>query len=84
VPKDCESLLDFDSIAKEADQNGIKWIMNCPLQPNAGGCWESLIRIMKGLLKKTLRDFYPRVKTLQSVLIEAKNILNARPLTEIP
>jgi len=82
--KDHESLLDCDTIANEAAQKGIMWIFNCPLQPNAGGCWDRLIRIIKGLLKKTLRDIYPRVQTLQSVLIEAENILNARPLTEIP
>jgi len=54
------------------------------LQPNAGGCCEWLIGIIKGLLMKTLCDIYRRVETLQSVLIEAENILNARPLTEIP
>ncbi|XP_016946371.1 uncharacterized protein LOC108022036 [Drosophila biarmipes] len=38
-----ESLLDLGDIAVEAAQRGIKWIVNCSLQPNSGGCWERLI-----------------------------------------
>ncbi|XP_065365610.1 uncharacterized protein LOC135958645 [Calliphora vicina] len=77
-------LLNIDEITKEATKHNIEWIFNCPANPSSGGCWERLIRIVKRLLLKTLRDSTPRLETLRSVLIEAENIINSRPLTEIP
>ncbi|XP_036344587.1 uncharacterized protein LOC118753817 [Rhagoletis pomonella] len=79
-----EQLLDTDRIQAEAGRQNIEWIFNCPLNPSSGGCWERLIRIIKSLLSKTLREVAPRPDTLHSVLIEAENIINSRPLTDLP
>ncbi|KAL7724625.1 hypothetical protein ACLKA6_013859 [Drosophila palustris] len=54
------------------------------LSKSAGGCWERLIQIIKKLLAKTLHEVAPRIETLRAALIEAENILNSRPLTELP
>lgn len=40
--------------------------------------------MVKRLLTKTLKEDSPRLETFRSVLIEAENIINNRPLTEIP
>ncbi|XP_036340426.1 uncharacterized protein LOC118749754 [Rhagoletis pomonella] len=45
---------------------------------------EAANKIVKSLLSHTLREVAPRVDTLQSVLIEAENIINSRPLTDLP
>ncbi|XP_036347224.1 uncharacterized protein LOC118756578 [Rhagoletis pomonella] len=82
--KSCERLLDTDRIQAEAAKHSIEWVFNCPANPSSGGCWERLIRVVKSLLAKTLREVAPKVDTLQSVLIEAENIINSRPLTDVP
>ena len=77
-------LLDIDKIQTEAHGRNITWIFNCPSSPNAGGCWERLIGIAKRFLYDALKNEAPKTETLVSVLIEAENVINSRPLTEIP
>ncbi|XP_075157911.1 uncharacterized protein LOC142231178 [Haematobia irritans] len=79
-----DRLINEDDILKETSNRQIEWLFNCPENPSSGGVWERLIQIIKRLLQKTLKESVPRVETLQSVLIEAENIINSRPLTEIP
>lgn len=78
-----QHLFDTDRINNEANSRRIEWMFNCPSNPSSGGCWERLIRIVKRLMMKTLSEEAPRVETLRSVLIEAENLINSRPLTEI-
>ncbi|XP_073821377.1 uncharacterized protein [Musca autumnalis] len=79
-----EQLINEHDLFEEASSRNIEWIFNCPDNPSSGGAWERLIQIIKRLLQKTLKESSPRVETLQSVLIEAENIINSRPLTEVP
>ncbi|XP_030386687.1 uncharacterized protein LOC115633383 [Scaptodrosophila lebanonensis] len=79
-----DRLLNIETLIDETSAKRIKWIFNSPANPSAGGCWERLIRIVKRLLGKTLKDVAPRVETLRSALIEVENILNSRPLTDLP
>lgn len=79
-----ERFLDLDRITDEATKFNIDWVFDCLLNSSSGGCWERLIRIVKRLLAHTLKEVSPRVETLRSVLIEAENIINSRPLTNIP
>lgn len=79
-----DQLLNTDEMFHEAAKHNIEWIFNCPANPSSGGCWERLIRIVKRLLLKTLKEDTPRLETFRSVLMEAENIINSRPLTEIP
>lgn len=62
----------------------IKWSFNCPVNPEAGGAWERLVQSTKRVLKITLMETAPKVETLRSLLLEAANILNSRPLTHVP
>lgn len=63
---------------------GIEWRFNFPRNPEAGGTWERLIQSTKKVLSVTLKTLAPRVETLRSLVIEAANILNSRPLTHVP
>ncbi|XP_017476643.1 PREDICTED: uncharacterized protein LOC108366690 [Rhagoletis zephyria] len=43
-----------------------------------------MVQCVKRVLRHTLKEIAPREHTLQSVLIEAENIVNSRPLTHLP
>ncbi|XP_017465319.1 PREDICTED: uncharacterized protein LOC108358465 [Rhagoletis zephyria] len=79
-----ERLFDFNRIEQDCAERGIEWIFNCPANPAAGGCWERLVQCVKRLLERVLKEEAPRLETFRSTLIEAENILNSRPLTDIP
>lgn len=76
--------LDVEVIGRELATKGIEWKYNCPANPEAGGSWERLVQSAKRVLRVTLKEVTPRVETLRSLVIEAANIINARPLTHIP
>ncbi|XP_018791049.1 PREDICTED: uncharacterized protein LOC108970234, partial [Bactrocera latifrons] len=63
---------------------GIEWIFNCPNNPAEGGIWERMVRCVRRVLNVTLKDVAPREHTLQSLLIEAENVVNSRLLTHLP
>lgn len=77
-------LFDTDRLQSELSSKGIEWKFNCPLNPSEGGAWERMVQSVKKVLSVTLREVAPRVETLRSLLIEAENIVNSRPLTELP
>lgn len=77
-------LLDHDAIQTELGVNRIQWLFNCPRHPQAGGCWERLVQSVKRVLRVTVKEVAPKVETLRSLLIEAANIVNSRPLTHVP
>lgn len=76
--------IDDDIVQRELSSKGIDWRMNCPGNPEAGGAWERLVQCTKRVLAITLKQISPRVETLRSLVIEAANILNSRPLTHVP
>lgn len=76
--------LDHDAIQRELSTRRVEWIFNCPNNPEAGGCWERLVQSVKRVLASTVKEVAPRVETLRSLLLEAANIVNARPLTHLP
>ncbi|XP_055903018.1 uncharacterized protein LOC129939152 [Eupeodes corollae] len=76
--------LDHEAMKSSLTPLGIEWIFNSPKYPNAGGCWERLIGSVKRVLRVVLTEQTPKLETLQSVLCEAENIVNSRPLTDIP
>lgn len=76
--------LDCEAIARELTSRRIEWQFNCPGNPEAGGAWERMVQCVKRALYAALRETAPQVETLRSVLIEAANIVNSRPLTHVP
>lgn len=82
--KEAVDMLDHDCIQRELGTHNIKWLFNCPADPEAGGCWERLVQSIKRVLAISLKEMAPQVETLRSLLLEAANIVNSRPLTHLP
>lgn len=76
--------LDQDVIQRELRSKGIEWLFNCMSNPEAGGCWERMVRSIKRVLSVTLKETAPQIETLRCLLNEAANIVNSRPLTHVP
>lgn len=77
-------VLDGTRLADECTRHGIDWEFNTPANPSAGGAWERMVRCVKNVLAFTLKEKAPQVETLYSLLIEAENLVNSRPLTHLP
>lgn len=61
----------------------IEWVFNTPKDPAAGGCWERMIGLVKRILQAALKEEAPQVETLTSVLLDAENLVNSRPLVDV-
>ncbi|XP_075157703.1 uncharacterized protein LOC142230970 [Haematobia irritans] len=79
-----EFVLSEAGLADECTKRGIEWVFNVPADPSAGGAWERMVRAVKNVLSFTLKEKCPQVDTLNSLLIEAENLVNSRPLTHLP
>ena len=62
-------------------QRGIEWIFNPPGASHMGGPWERMIRSVRQILRALLKEQVVCDEVLSTVLTEATNILNSRPLT---
>ncbi|XP_036347929.1 uncharacterized protein LOC118757311, partial [Rhagoletis pomonella] len=77
-------VFDCSRIQDELTSKGVEWIFNSPFNPSEGGVWERLVQCVKRVLRQTLKETAPKEHTLNCFLIEAKNIVNSRPLTHLP
>ncbi|XP_017468804.1 PREDICTED: uncharacterized protein LOC108360867 [Rhagoletis zephyria] len=79
-------LADFDSgkIADTLANKRIESVFNTPLNPHAGGCWERLVRSVKRAMGHALYNENLQEHCLYSLMCEAENMVNSRPLTHIP
>ena len=75
--------LDRDHVIAAARQREISWVYNCPLASHQSGVWERQIRTLRKVLSGILGTC-TRLSdsTLYTVLCEAENIVNSRPLTK--
>ena len=73
--------INWDKIIKYCSVEKINWIFNPPSAPWWGGWWERLIRIVKDLLRKTLKKACLTYIELSTVLCELEATINSRPLT---
>ena len=62
---------------------GVNWAVNLPLAPWYGGFFERLVRSVKNLLKKELKNYRLSYEEMGTVLCEIEQILNNRPLTYV-
>ena len=62
-------------------QKKIEWIFNPPSASHMGGAWELMIRSVRQILKAILKEQLVSDEVLSTVMSEAVNILNSRPLT---
>jgi len=75
--------LDQERLKTVMGLKGINWRFNPPRAPHMGGVWERLIRSVKTALTVTLKEKAPKQETLLTLLAEAENIVNSRPLTHV-
>ncbi|XP_055594694.1 uncharacterized protein LOC129745574 [Uranotaenia lowii] len=61
-----------------------KWIFNPPLAPHMGGAWERLVRSVKAAMCAMQMTKNPDEETFATIVREAEDIVNSRPLTFIP
>ncbi|GBM92179.1 hypothetical protein AVEN_261333-1 [Araneus ventricosus] len=75
------STLDWEKIVREANINRILWKFNPPTASWWGGFWERLVRVIKELLRRSLRESILSFEELGTVLCECESVINLRPLT---
>jgi hypothetical protein len=75
--------LDPERIQAAFSGKGLECYFIPPSAPHMGGCWERLMQSVKKALKTTLKELVPRKEVLQTLLVEAENIVNSRPLTHV-
>ena len=64
-------------------QGKIEWIFNPPGASHMGGSWERMIRTVRKVLNHLLQEQVVSDEVLTTVMAEASNILNSRPLTTV-
>lgn len=72
-----------ERIQRECIKSNIEWHYNPPASPHMGGCWERLVRSVKNILHKILKEQAPKDHSLRSLMCEVEDIINSRPLTYI-
>ena len=75
--------LDWEEIEKFSGLMKIKWKFNPPTASWWGGFWERLIRVLKDLLKKNLKNASLDYEEFLTLLCECEFLMNNRPLTYI-
>jgi hypothetical protein len=75
--------LDRNQVVQAAGRRNIEWVFNPPLASHHGGTWERMIRTVRRVLLSLLSTS-PRMNddVLSTVLCEAENIVNSRPITK--
>ncbi|CAG9120009.1 unnamed protein product [Plutella xylostella] len=69
------------SLKQELTENRIEWKFNCPASPHFGGCWESMVKVVKNHLFKVIGQQLLSYEELVTVLAQIESLLNSRPLT---
>ena len=76
--------LDWESVHEFGARNGTEWHFSLADAPWQNGCVESLIKSMKKAIKLAVGSQILRFSELQTVLYEASNIVNERPIGRHP
>ncbi|XP_058816425.1 uncharacterized protein LOC131679707 [Topomyia yanbarensis] len=76
--------IDQDKLVTEFTSRHTEWRFNPPSAPHMGGAWERLIRTVKQNLSKVIASRVVTAEVLENALNEVENIVNSRPLTNIP
>ena len=72
---------DHHKISNFCVQREIKWKYNPPAASHMGGVWERMVQTTKRVLKSLLKEQIVTDEVLATVMAEAVNIVNSRPLT---
>ena len=72
---------DHHKISNFCAQREIKWKFNLPSASHMEGVWERMVQTTKRVLKSLLKEQIVTDEVLATVMAEAVNIVNSRPLT---
>jgi len=75
--------LDWKKIQEETGLWKIQWNFNPPSAPWWGGFWERIVGLVKTLLKRVLGNARLTYEELNTLLCDAEEVINSRPLTYI-
>ena len=67
-------------IADSLSQQGVQWHFNPPAASHMGGVWERLIRSVRSVLQRVLKEQIVNDEQLLTIMTEAEKIVNDRPL----
>ncbi|KAG5666194.1 hypothetical protein PVAND_017826 [Polypedilum vanderplanki] len=67
-----------------AIEKRLEWHFNPAWTPHWGGAWERLIREMKRAMKVVMKGRVIKEKVFDCVLLQTEDLLNSRPLTNVP
>jgi hypothetical protein len=81
--KEAITSIDKDKLELKMTEMGIAWSFIPPSAPHMGGAWERLVRSIKTALYSTLKERSPKDEVLHTLLLEAEQVVNSRPLTYV-
>lgn len=73
--------IDWDKIRRFSSVQKIEWRLNPPSAAWWDGWWERLVRIVKDLIKRTLKKACLSYEEMSTILCDCEAIVNSRPLT---
>lgn len=76
--------IDHERVATEFTTPYTTWTFIPPASPHMGGAWERLVRTVKQNLYKFQSNRSVSMEVLENMLAEVENVVNSRPLTNIP
>ena len=82
--KDMIESLDKDALARFGHSQGLQWQFSSPDAPWQNGCTEALVKLVKKALVAAIGDQVLSFSELQTVLYEAANLVNERPIGVLP
>ena len=80
VDLELEAFLNCKAVKKFALDHNIRWIYSTQGAPWANGCAESMIKVTKGALKRTLGRALCSYEEIATLLSEVQYCVNSRPL----
>ena len=72
-----------ESIERQLQEKGIKWVFQPPASPHMSGVWERLVQTTKKHLKSIVGDGLLNDFELRTLLSEVESIVNNRPITAV-
>ena len=72
-----------ETIERQLQQKGIRWVFQPPAAPHMSGVWERLVQITRKHLKTVAGDGLLSDVELRTLLAEVESIVNNRPITAV-
>lgn len=76
--------LDTEKLQEFSAARGMKWQFTTAVAPHQNACAESLVKSCKICLKKAIGEQVLTPLKLQTCLVEVANLVNQRPIGQIP